>query len=167
LSLTRTHVTRSGGRHLLYQPHEKIGCTASKLWKHVDTRGCSGYIIWWPAEKFAVQHASTIAEVPDWIIKKLTPPIRWQAASKPRTQLSSEQAQVKLNGIIRTIAHASEGERNHIAFWGACRLAEMVTAAALERSEAIDIAVEAATRAGLPHHEALRTAKSAFQRAGV
>jgi bifunctional DNA primase/polymerase-like protein len=32
LPLTRVHVTRSGGRHLLFQPDDRVGCSTSKIW---------------------------------------------------------------------------------------------------------------------------------------
>ena len=126
LPVTRTHVTRSGGRHLLFRPHDEFRCSAGKIWKHVDTRGLGGYIIWWPAEGLEVLHAGTIAEVPGWIIAKLNPPA--PPPSVDHGVHKSEQAQHKLDGIIRTIASAGVGERNHVTFWGACRLAEMVAA---------------------------------------
>ena len=74
LPVTRIHTTRSGGRHLLFRPHDEFRCSASKIWKHVDTRGLGGYIIWWPAEGLEVLHGGIVAEVPGWIIAKLNPP---------------------------------------------------------------------------------------------
>jgi hypothetical protein len=158
---TRTHVTRSGGRHILFRPHDEFRCSASKIWKHVDTRGLGGYVIWWPAEGLEVLHDRTVATVPDWIIAKLNPPA--PAPARPLNAITTGQAQRKIDGIIRTIAHASVGERNHITFWGACRLAELVHASTLGRDDAIAIVIEASSRAGLPRHEALRTAQSAFR----
>lgn len=162
IPITRIHVTRSGGRHILFRPHDKVGCSAGKLWPHVDTRGSGGYIIWWPAERLDVLHAETLASVPDWIIGKLNPPAPPPPPPRTVTQ-GSEHVRQKLNGIIRTIAAAREGERNRVTFWGACRLAEMVAEFTLGQNDAIDIAVEAASRNGLPRREALRTAQSAFQ----
>src|SRR5262245_61015909 len=72
LPLTRTHVTKSGGRHLLLQPHAGFGCSTSKLGPHIDTRGGGGYIIWWPACGFNVMHGGALAEVPAWALKALT-----------------------------------------------------------------------------------------------
>ncbi len=59
---TRTHSTRSGGKHLLYmQPagvatKSKVGIEfdGAKL-KSVDTRGDGGYIIWWAAHGYAAE----------------------------------------------------------------------------------------------------------------
>jgi Bifunctional DNA primase/polymerase, N-terminal len=163
LPLTRTHVTRSGGRHILFQPHEKIGCTAGKIWPRVDTRGSGGYVIWWPAERHNVLHGDVLQPVPAWIIKKLNPEPSLPPA-RPRRTINSDQAQRKLDGIIRTIAHASPGERNHVTFWGACRMAEMAADSIISRNEAIEITIEAASRAGLPRDEARRTAQSAILR---
>jgi hypothetical protein len=160
LPITRTHVTRSGGRHLLFRPHDEFRCNASKIWKHVDTRGLGGYVIWWPAEGLEVLHASALAPVPSWIIAKLNPPAPPPSSTPP---LTTDQAQHKLAAIIRTIASASVGERNHVTFWGACRLAEMVAENTISQIEAINLTIEAAARAGLPHHEARRSAASAFK----
>jgi hypothetical protein len=162
LPLTRAHLTRSGGRHLLFQPDARVRCTTGKIARHIDTRGVHGYAIWWPACGLEVLHGEALALVPDWIIKALKPPIT--AMQRPLRQVrTSAQARRLVDGIIRSIAHAREGERNALAFWGACRLAEMVSQSIITRDDAIDIATEAASRAGLPHKEARRTAQSALE----
>ena len=165
LPLTRTHITRSGGRHLLFTPGPPLTNSVSKLCKGVDVRAAGGYIIWWPACGLEVLHADALAEMPNWLIEQLL--------KRPSAEIicfrqrpfppTSAAAQHKINGIIRAIAHATEGERNSLTFWGACRLAELVAQGILNRSDAVAIAVEAASRNGLPRREALRTAQSAFQ----
>ena len=162
LPVTRTHITPSGGRHLLFAPHEQFRCSVGKVWPHIDTRGRGGYLIWWPAEGLEVLHPDALAPVPDWIIARLNP-----SPPPAPALLSSANPDAKIDGIIRAIVGARQGERNHLLFWAACRLAELVTAGALERDLAFDIAVEAASRAGLPHREAQRTTLSAFQTIGT
>jgi hypothetical protein len=158
---TRTHVTRSGGRHLLFQPNSRIGCSVGRLGRHVDTRGLGGYLIWWPACGLDVLHGGALEPVPEWItqLMHVAPP----ALPVRPVRLSREHAQGKLAGILRTIARAHEGEGNALTFWGACRLAEMVAAGALDRTDALSLAIEAASRSGLPRSEALRTTQSAFR----
>jgi hypothetical protein len=162
LPLTRMHVTRSGGRHLLFAPTAHVGCTTSKLGHHIDTRGLGGYLIWWPACGLDVLHGGVLAPVPMWIteLMHVAPP----ALPVRPIRLSPEHAQVKLAGILRTIARAHQGERNTVTFRGACRLAEMVAGGMLSQADAVALAIEAASRTGLPNSEARRTAQSALRR---
>jgi hypothetical protein len=160
LPLTRNHTTRSGGRHLLFRPDDRVGCTAGKLWPNVDTRGKGGYIIWWPAEGLDVLHRNVLAEIPEWIIKKLNPPAPKFEPVRPVTVQSTGR---QLDGIVRTIATAKQGERNGVLFWGACRLSELADQSIISRTDAFGLACEAARRAGLSQAESARTVKSAFR----
>jgi hypothetical protein len=160
--LTRKHVTRSGGRHLLFKPDDGIRCTASKLWPHIDTRGKGGYIIWWPAEGLEVLDKDTLVEIPEWIIEKLNPPAPVYQ-SRGKAPLSDVLLNRKVDGILGVIAAAREGERNSILNWGAYRLAELAGTSQFTRDEAFGLAVEAGLQSGLSEIETRRTVKSAFR----
>jgi hypothetical protein len=164
LPVTRAHVTRSGGLHLLFQPNDKLKCSAGKLARGIDTRGLGGYVIWWPASGLEVLYAEPLTPVPSWIITELhSEPPREVVDRQLSTSLNTEHIERKLEGIIRTVATAPEGERNNVTYWAACRLAEMTAQAILNEDEALAIIIEAARRAGLPYREAERTARSAFR----
>jgi Bifunctional DNA primase/polymerase, N-terminal len=165
LPLTRTHSTRSGGKHYLFAPTNKVRCSAGKLGPHVDTRGHGGYIIWWPACGFEVLHGGVLAEVPEWVLTQLHPPR--PAARESFLSSRGYEPDRSIDGIIRKIAGAQEGERNHIAFWGACRFAGLVQQGKLTEGDAINIIIEAASRAGLYPDEVRRTAQSAFRTIGI
>jgi hypothetical protein len=162
LPITRTHITRSGGRHLLFKPNAAVGCSASKIGPHVDTRGAGGYIIWWPACGLEVMHAETLAPVPDWVIRALNPPTA-QIISFP-VPFSTAHSDARVQGVVATVAAAKEGERNSLLFWGACVLRDMVLERELDEPaarHAFDALSAASTRAGLPAHEVRRTIASA------
>jgi hypothetical protein len=159
---TRTHVTRSGGRHLLFQPHPEVRCTAGRIHPHIDTRGLGGFVIWWPACGLEVLHAEVLAPVPAFILRSLSRPPALLPSPTSFTP-TAETASRQLEGIVRTVAQASEGERNNLTFWGACRLAEMAALGLLNRTDAFNIAVEAGGRNGLSRHEVWRTVGSAFR----
>jgi putative DNA primase/helicase len=165
LPITRTHATRSGGRHLLFAPNDTVKCTAGKIHPHIDTRGRGGFIIWWLAFGFEALHADVLAEVPPFILRALerqreTALCYLAAPAQFDTPESSER---KLEGVLRTIAQATEGTRNQVLYWGSCRLAEMTAIGLLSRDTAMALALSAASRSGLPRLEAMRTVKSAFR----
>jgi hypothetical protein len=159
LPITRTHITGSGGRHLLFHPHPSVKNSTSKIYPGVDTRGEGGYIVWWPAYGLEVLHGGALAEVPDWIVAKLNPP---QPTFQPRRLLRSDR---DLSPLIRTIAGAREGERNTKTFWAACRLAEHVRSGQLSENDMIGLVVEAGGRTGLSRYEGRQIALSALRRA--
>jgi hypothetical protein len=168
LPSTRTHRTRSGGLHLLFRPDNRVRCTVGKIAKGVDTRGAGGYIIWWPEEGHPVQHLQILERVPDWFIKALNPDPEPSRRHIPRyDQHDQADIDVRLRGILQSVARAHEGSRNNLVFWAACRLAELIKENALQAEEAIAVLIVAAGRAGLSAKEAERTARSAFKTVGA
>jgi hypothetical protein len=166
LPTTRIHLTRSGGRHIFFQPHAGVRNSQSKIWPHVDSRGSGGYIIWWPACGLDVLDPDALARIPDWIVRRLNPP-RADLPIITSEPCSSTLKDYKLRGILRTIISSQEGTRNARTFWAACRLAEMVRDNTISYDMAERLAVDAAIHVGLSRSEATRTAQSAFKRIGI
>jgi hypothetical protein len=166
IPLTRTHRTRSGGLHWLFQPHALIKCSTGRLGPHIDTRGLGGYVIMWPVHGFQVLHAKVLAPVPEWVLEAFKPRPGPVTPAREVAPYSGDTRR-KRNGIIRAIAGAREGERNTVAFWGACRLSELVQRGEMTREDAIALTIEAAGRTGLTPKEATALAKSALRKIGV
>jgi hypothetical protein len=160
LPLTRTHATRSGGKHFLFAPDDRLKCSASRLGPHVDTRGAGGFVIWWPSTGLEVLHKDVLAPVPEWITEALTPkPIELRPWSLP----SSPPSSASIRGALRVLAEAREGERNRALFWVSCRMAEAMRAGIITESEATGLLVSVGRQVGLLDREILRTARSGFQ----
>jgi bifunctional DNA primase/polymerase-like protein len=164
LPLTRTHTTKSGGRHLLFAPNAKVGCSTSKLAPHVDTRGTGGYIIWWPACGLEVLHRQVLQPVPGWVVEALAPPpsnvIQFPVWKTSAVANSSARVQ----GIIAAVVKAREGERNSMLFWAACVVRDMLLDRELDSESGRQVfaaLAEASGRTGLTASEIKRTIVSA------
>lgn len=74
---TRRHRTRSGGIHLLfrYPVGRMIRNSVRKLAPGVDVRAIGGYIIVPPSDGYSITEDSMPAEMPDWILELLDPPL--------------------------------------------------------------------------------------------
>ena len=167
LADTRRHQTQSGGWHFLFQHQPGLRNTASRLARGVDTRGDGGYVIWWPAHLGgAAQHRFALAApLPAWLVEALNPPPPSIISYGSYTPMSGSP-DMRLEGILVTVASAREGERNQLTFWGACKIADMVATRDLDAGEAvkaIEVLTEAARRTGLPLFEIRRTIASAMR----
>jgi hypothetical protein len=154
---TRTHHTRSGGRHLLFRPG--LRCTESVIHPHIDTKGeGKGYVIWWPAEGFPVEHPemgqssdTPLAAVPEWLVEAAKLPARTSLRTPTRvtSQLAAIVARARIKSLVSFAAAAQQGHRDKSTFWAACRLVELVAAGALDEDEARQLVIEAAVENGL------------------
>ena len=165
---TRWHATKSGGWHILFKHQPGLKTSAGKLAKGVDTRGDGGYVIWWPfhlglGAPHKIDH--DIADLPAWLGDQLIANPVANITPIARRSLCSRTA--SLDGIVRTISSAREGERNACLFWSACRIAGMAARGEIGRQQfsgACNALVAAATATGLSQKEAERTISSAVTR---
>jgi len=159
---TRHHRPKSGGLHFLFKHRPGLKNTAGRLAPGVDTRGDGGYIIWWPASLglWPDHNFAALAEVPDWLCEALKPQptISERAAvTRPARHYTGTH---QIEGPIAALLRAQEGERNGLAFWAACRLAEYDD---LSRNDVVGPITEAGMRVGLTARELTATANSALR----
>jgi hypothetical protein len=166
--------TASDGRHIYFkQPAGPLGNGRGNLPAGCDVRGDGGLVIaagsvWqgraWrshPQHPRLVDAYSrkTIPALPAWLHELIKPP---PAPSRFIPSPISDGAG-RLRALVRTVVNAVEGERNCTLFWATCRAAEMTREGQYQQSFVIDVMLQAAAQAGLPHSEALRTIRSGLR----
>jgi Bifunctional DNA primase/polymerase, N-terminal len=168
LPATRTHHTRSGGRHLLFEPTQGLTNSAGKLARGVDIRARGGYVVWWPCIGLEVEHPKGLAEMPAWMVEALMKR-RTSEASMQKLPVNAFQRYGKaarldnrIDGLIATVATAPYGERSSRLYWAGRRFVEMVDEGEIEESYAKELLLEAAMYAGHPEDRTKSTIDSAF-----
>ena len=158
---TRLYRTRSGGLHAYLTHADGVANTASKLARGVDTRGDGGYAVYWFAAGFECLDHSPPAPWPAWLLEC----VLWKppAASPTPARARLTNAGKALDGVADAIGRATEGERNRLLFWGACRFGERMRAGLIGRREAEATLIAAAGSTGLQEAEARRTIASAWR----
>jgi hypothetical protein len=153
---TRTYSTPSMGLHCWFEHQPGIRCSASRIAPGIDVRGDGGYVIAWGAHGLICRDPSPPGHWPQWLLDAMRPP-------PPPLKPPCRSPGNAIAGIARRVAQASEGERNSMVFWGACRLAEY--GIAIEDAETL--LCHAAAAAGLAHSgdqmEVRRTIASAYR----
>lgn len=121
---TLTARTGQGGAHLWFWMH---GNPRSGLGQGVDCKtGTNGYVVVPPSMHpetgriYTWISANNIAWAPNWLNRLLEKPTevarRRDSDAAPFTR--------SVDGLVRTVYSAQDGERNKILFWAACRLSE-------------------------------------------
>lgn len=167
----RVHRTRSGGLHVLYRHRPGLSCSVSRVAHGVDVRGDGGYVIWWPAAGLPVLADAGLKPWPDWLAVEAPAPAPPPRSMSRRANAARGDLRPTLHralGLVRTVATASEGERNRLLFWAACRAREMVVEDALDNDAGVQVLEalrEAAADCGLTQREIDRTITSAMRAA--
>jgi hypothetical protein len=156
---TLTVGTRSGGLHLWFRHQESVRNTQAKIALGVDTRGDGGYVIHWFAAGLPCLDQSPPAPWPSWLLTQLAR----QPAPQPQLYGSnrSRNDSAALDGILRRVGNAREGERNGLVFWAACKLRERN----MQQSDVEGLLLPVAISIGLDAVEARRSIASAMRRA--
>lgn len=145
-----------GGRHLWFKkPAREI--SSRQVPKGVDLRsGGKHYVIIPPALHNETGHPYTwndvprVAELPAQAVEALAPP-------KPSVPLPAPVVEHSgnLNGLVRSVAEAVEGERNHKLYWASCRAFDH------GNDDIVQDLFDAALSVGLTESEASATIDSA------
>jgi hypothetical protein len=156
---TRTYRTRSGGLHLWMRHRDGVKNTQGKICLGVDTRGEGGFAVFWYAAGFECLDHSPLAPWPAWLLAETAP----RPAPPQRTHRPAGNGSAALDGILRRLSHAQEGERNSVLFWAACRLDER----GIRHAQVEAILLPIALGIGLTALEICRTVSSAIGRAAA
>jgi bifunctional DNA primase/polymerase-like protein len=170
LQPARTHRTRSGGVHLIYEHRPGLNCSVSKIAHGIDVRADGGYLIWWPAAGLEVLVDPGLKPWPDWLaVETLVPPV--PSISRRAIVAHGGDPRPTLHrslGIVRAVLNAKEGERNRVLFWATCRARDMVVADELDHAAGVQVLEalrEAGLEVGLTQREIDKTITSAMRAA--
>ena len=171
LPATRTHQTRSGGRHVLFQHLAGLRCWTGRPVPGIDGRADGGYIVWWPAEGQSVLCEEPPASWPAWLLDELneppsTSPAEVLVAEPSCHRCGSQYGAAALRHAADRVARAPAGTRSTLNS-EAFGIVRLVAAGLLDIQEVADTLAAAAFAAGLGGHEIERTLRSAFASRGV
>ncbi|MFJ8254793.1 bifunctional DNA primase/polymerase [Streptomyces sp. NPDC094466] len=170
-SVPTTYRTRtaSGGQHLYFTapPGVRLGNSAGRLGKHIDTRAHGGYVV---SAGSTLQHGTydvvdptEPVPLPEWLYAALTPrqPSRVLMAS-PVPVRASRYAAAALRAETAAVAGAGEGVRNWTLVRAARALGRFIPSGDLARHEVEQALNSAGLRAGLRENECRAAVTSAL-----
>jgi hypothetical protein len=151
LPRTRTHKTRSGWQHLLFQWPEgrTVRNSASRIAPGVDVRGNGGYIIAPPSPDYEIADHSALAEAPAWLLVLIDPPAAPRAESAIASNNRDLTARLRANGDgtryglqaldneCQAILSAPDGGKHDTLHRAACSIGGLVAAGELAEGPAL------------------------------
>lgn len=162
-------VTTGRGKHLYFRSSVEVKNSAGRIGAGIDTRGYGGYTIAPPSihPSGAIysldKRCTEIAVAPQWLVDMARPEEKAPLLQQHYRRLDMPLR--GLSGVIAAVAAARDGERNSLAFWGACRARDLVNFGIIDEGLAEQLLIEAAASAGLPYPEARATVRSGLRQA--
>lgn len=174
---TVTVCTPSGGLHLWFTgpAGTSVPNSASRVAPGIDVRGTRGYLVGpgsrGKAGEYVIHHITTteptVHPIPEQLLTLLMPPPRAAVFQQPRRPRPAGQRHSPLDGLVRFVASASQGNRNDRLFWAAARAWEHVRDGHLAAGDVEVALVSAAVGVGLGERDAERTVASAQKGVGA
>lgn len=160
---TVTVRTPSGGWHLYYAYAPELLNSKSLLGKGIDVRTTGGYVVAPPSRLdngrdyrwHLAPLGADLPRMPIWAHMALKP--------KPEAAFTRQEgvrdADAALQGLIKFIGRAAEGQRNSCLYWASRRAAE----SGMNDAATEEALIQAAASVGIPRKEAAKTIGSAFK----
>ncbi|WP_331445123.1 bifunctional DNA primase/polymerase [Streptomyces xanthochromogenes] len=161
--------TPSGGHHLYFTAPAgvRLGNTAGRLGRHIDTRGWGGYVVA-PGSTtdqgtYTVTEESPVAPLPAWLAELLVE----RAKPEPRTVMTpvrdgTKAARTALERECAVIRAAGDHARNSTLHKSACKVARFVAWGNISRATVEEAIQAAGESTGLPAAECTTTIRSAM-----
>ncbi|MGW6035298.1 bifunctional DNA primase/polymerase [Gordonia terrae] len=157
---TRIASTGGGGWHVWFRYSGRVRGKLAGA-DGIDIKGNNGYLVAPPSihpngreYRWEIEHPAAV--LPDHLVERVAPPSQLDRGQPVQSSLSTP----KCSGLVRTVAEAGDGNRNHALFWAACRAVEGGADPAV-----FGELLHAAVNAGLSDREAERTIQSARRKA--
>jgi hypothetical protein len=170
---THTVSTASGGTHLYYRHpagEPLLRNTSGRLGWLIDTRAHGGYVV--AAGSSVNGHPYTVAldvepaSLPDWLAESLAPqplPLRAPVAVDLGNGRRAAYLRAAIDGQVRTVASAPQGQRNRALYLSAVALGQLAAGGELTETEVTGLLTQAAHVSGLRPHETARTIASGLR----
>ncbi|MFE2886309.1 bifunctional DNA primase/polymerase [Streptomyces sp. NPDC059272] len=164
---TRTVRTAGGGVHLYFAapPGVRLGNTAGRLGKRIDTRAWGGYVVApgsiTSAGAYAIVNDVPPVSLPDWLCARLTVRQSLRAlTAAPSAVRASRYAAAGLNAETASVRTAPEGERNATLLRAARALGRFIASGDLPREQVEEALQWAGEQAGLSPRSCEATIRS-------
>jgi len=158
-----------GGRHLMFrQPAHGSFVRNRKLAAggHLEVRGDGGYAIAPPSvhpsgrSYIARGKWPDIVDPPQWLVDLCRPTTTTQTEGWSPPTKADTPAEAAALGAAGRVAMGTEGNRNDLLYWAACRCGELVAAGRLDLDWTVQLLQGAGGRSGLPPREVDATVQS-------
>jgi hypothetical protein len=143
IPLTRIYGTRSGGLHVVFQHRLGVGVSQGKIHQGIDTRGDSGYAVWWYAAGYPCHRHEPPAPWPDWLYEPLIH--KPDRVAKPIPRRATGTIKPDAEHVIRTaerwVTSASEGMKHERLRQAARLLGGISDAAGISEEYAVSLLI--------------------------